>query len=179
MKEWANPDIEHPILAGKIITSTRVKYDVKLLTTFLKDIISGKYNDIKVDILNRLSKIKGGHYMRNEDVEYFPYGFDELYTNYYLSKDLLKYKHLVYYDIVFKELSYMYNIPEFKEMKSYDDNIWRGINREKNHSALLKISNKIYSQIPVKNKCLQEFHKYKNKTVSKNYVWGLTTLIQK
>ena len=177
IKEWHNPGLENPILAGKIITRTRVKYDIKLLNNFLRDVLHKKYDIMKIEILTRLSQIQGGHYMRNEDVEYFPYGFDELFTNHYLIKDIQKHKHLIYYDIVFKELRYMYNIPEFKEMKEYDDNVWRGIDKEKNYMQLLRVSKEISDKIPEKNRCLSEFDKYKNQTIINNYVWGLTTLL--
>ena len=179
IKEWANDKLEFPILAGKIITKTSVKYDIKLFNQFLEDVLSKKYNKMKVAILNRLTELKGGHYMRNEDVEYFSYGFDELFTNHYLIKDVEKYKRLIYYDITFKEIGYMYDIPLFKEMNKVDGNLWRGIERKKNHQQLLAISKEIYNLIPEKNRCLQEFNKYKNKTIINKQVWGLTTLIVK
>lgn len=179
MKEWANDKLEFPILAGKIITKTNIKYDINLFNQFMKDVLSKKYNDVKVATLNRLTQIKGGHYMRNEDVEYFSYGFDELFTNHYLIKDIEKHRSLIYYDITFKEIGYMHDIPLFKEMNKVDNNLWRGIDRKKNHRELLRISKQIYDMIPEKNRCLTEFNKYKNKTVINNQVWGLTTLIIK
>lgn len=179
IKEWHNPSLENPILAGKIITKTSVKYDVNILNTFLKNVLHKKYDIMKIEILTRLSKMKGGHYMRNEDVEYFPYGFDELFTNHYLIKDIQKHRHLIYYDLVFKELQWSYDIPEFKEMKVYDDNVWRGIDKERNYQQLLRVSKEIYDKIPQKNRCLTEFDKYKNQTIINGYVWGLTTLIVK
>jgi hypothetical protein len=179
IKEWANYKLEFPILAGKIITKTSVKYDIELFNQFMKDVLSKKYNELKIKILDRLTQIKGGHYMRNEDVEYFSYGFDELFTNHYLIKDIEKHKRLIYYDIIFKEIGYMYDIPLFKDMNKVDTNLWRGIDRKKNHRELLSISKQIYDMIPEKNRCLTEFNKYKNKTVVNNQVWGLTTLVVK
>jgi len=179
IKEWRNPSLDNPILAGKIITKTSVKYDINILNTFLKNVLDKKYDAMKIEILTRLAQIKGGHYMRNEDVEYFPYGFDELFTNHYLIKDIQKHRHLIYYDISFKELWWMYQIPEFREMKKYEDNVWHGINREQNYQQLLRVSKEIYDKIDEKNRCLTEFDKYKNKTIINRHVWGLTTLIVK
>jgi len=183
MYEWRNDELEFPIMAGKIISKTKCKFSKRIYETFLKDVLSGKYDDMKRRILDRLKNDKGkGHYMTNEQVKYFPYGFDELFTNHYLINDIIKYNHLVYYDISFKNINYMYKLKNIDELQRYEGRIWYGQgNREDNHKKLLKLLNESYIDVPTDDKaykCFNEFKKYKNKASTSPSTWALMALIR-
>lgn len=181
--EWSNPELQYPILAGRIISKTDCMYSLKAFNNFLQDVLDGKYAKLKDRILSRLSDQPGNvHRMTQDQIKYFPYGFDELFTNYVLSKDILRYRHLIYYDISFHYLNYVYRFSNRDNLIGTDTKIWEG----KGNKLILekyfkKELEKAYDEVlasgkPI-NPCIKAFDKYKNKLYSSPSTWSLMTLI--
>ena len=181
--EWSNPALKYPILAGRIISSTDCIYSLKAFNGFLQDVLDGKYTELKDQILTRLGTQPGNvHKMTREQIKYFPYGFDELFTNYILCKDILRYRHLVYYDISFSYLNYIYRFSNRDKLIEIDTKLWE----EKGKKLALekefkKELEKSYQQVitsgkPI-NQCIKAFEKYKNRLYSSPSTWSLMTLI--
>lgn len=183
MYEWKNEKIDFPIMAGKIISKTKCKYSKVYFDKFLSEVLSGKYDKMKQGILSRLSEEKGkSHYMTNEQVKYFPYGFDELFTNHYLIKDIEKYKHLIYYDVSFKNANYMYKLINITELQKYESKIWYGQGkREVNHDKLVELLDIAYEDVPDEyksRKCFSEYEKYRSKFSTSPSTWSVMALIK-
>ena len=179
--EWSNPALKYPILAGRIISSTNCMYSLKNFNTFLQDVLDGKYTHIKDQILDRLST-SNFHYMKKDDIKYFPYGFDELFTNYILIKDVLRYRHLVYYDVGFQYLNYVYKFTNRDKLAEIDRNLWDGKGDKLTlENEFKKELEKSYKQVLASGKpispCIKAFEKYKNKLYSSPSTWSLMTLI--
>lgn len=94
-KPWSE-GIRYPIIAFKIIMSSKVELNKGLLTRFLNDILKGKYHDIFESIKKRLQEEGNRSF---ENIKYFPYGFDELFTNKYLYPIFTQYKRLIAFEI--------------------------------------------------------------------------------
>jgi hypothetical protein len=181
--EWANPELQYPILAGRIISSTNCMYSLKAFNNFLQDVLDGKYMKLKDRILSRLTDQPGNvHRMTQDQIKYFPYGFDELFTNYILSKDILRYRYLVYYDISFHYLNYVYSFSNREKLLSIDSKLWKGkgnkLTLEKEFKKELEKSyNEVLASEKPINPCIKAFDKYKNKLYSSPSTWSLMTLI--
>lgn len=95
-KPWSE-GIRYPIGAGRIIVNSRVNLHKGTLTRFLNDVLKGKYHQTLEDIKKKFEE--EGSYRSFSDIKYFPYGFDELFTNHYLYPVFKQYKRLVAFEI--------------------------------------------------------------------------------
>jgi hypothetical protein len=179
-KEWVSETIRYPILAGKIISKTSIKYNFSDFETYLSDLIKGKYDDIKNAILQRLGKEGEKHYMKN--VKFVPYGLDELFCNIYLTKEFEKHRRLIYYDINLSRISYKYDIPHLQQLKKLEAKTWYAKPTPEIRHRLLELNEEVYqfmqSQKVDEHRikvCLNDFQKYKGYIDRKlSPMWGLT-----
>lgn len=95
-KPWSE-GIRYPIGAGRIIMSAKVELNKSVFTRFLNDILKGKYHHVLEDIKKKFEE--EGSYRSFKDIKYFPYGFDELFTNMYLYPVFKQYKRLIAFEL--------------------------------------------------------------------------------
>lgn len=196
-REWIPSNVHHSIGAGKIISSTKAKYDFASFEKFLFDVHNNKFEEIKNRIIERRKNSKTHRVI---DVKYFPYGFDELFANLYLIKDIEKYTYIVYYEISLEHFNnYVQLLPEkmYKEYKKssvYNDltkaetRVWYSDKHEerlKTKHELVKYNKKMYEyikDIPLENfrlnLCRNDYIDLKNKvTFDTKTNWGLSSIV--
>jgi len=181
-KEWIPATSKFPTGAGKIISDVSVKYPFDTFTDFLQDVVDGKYDYEKNKILARLPE---GAKHQMLDVKLFPYGFDELYVNTYLTKIFDKYRRLIYYDLTLIRFKDFYWIPHKEEIaETYTKTIMGDFSQE-TKKKLLELNQDVYDFMkdkevtsPRLQTCLADFDKYKD-SVSKPMAgnWGLSALV--
>jgi hypothetical protein len=182
-REWFPDTSRYPISAGKTIVSSKIKFDISILETFLNDLLDNKYKDINEKISSKRKELKQ-HYA---PAKYFTYGFDELFLNMYLYDYLTSFKYIVYYEISLLNFKNEETLPYIEKIKKLEQLMWKNpnMNIKKNKLTLLKYNNKIYNLI--KNKktdnyrldlCVKDYGLYRNniETDLKNH-WGLTSKI--
>jgi len=94
-KPWVDIELKHPVFAGRIIMSTKVKTDKNDMLKFLRDVRNNKYKHI----MKEIEILYSNKDREVSDVKWFPVGFDELFINKYLQPLFLKYKRVIYFDI--------------------------------------------------------------------------------
>jgi hypothetical protein len=109
-KPWSE-GIHYPVLAGRLIMSSKIEFNKGNLTRFLNDILKGKYQDVFDDV----KKHYEGTFRSFENTKYFPYGFDELFTNKYLYPVFKQYKRIITFEIGFPKEFMKENILEIKD----------------------------------------------------------------
>jgi hypothetical protein len=92
-RPWVPDDLEYPILTNRIIVKSNVSVSKYKFDKFLKDVLAGKYEDLKKLSINFHEYTKT--YKLNPDSKYFIRGFDEYYANNILVQELMKYKTVV------------------------------------------------------------------------------------
>lgn len=196
-REWIPDNIHYSIGAGKIISSTKVKYDFSHFEKFLFNVYENKYEDIKNKIIERRKNSKTH---RVVGVKYFPYGFDELFANLFLIKDIEKHTYIVYYEISLEHFNnYIYLLPE-KEREEYkNSNVYMNLTkaefkvwisnkdeeRLKTKHELVKYNQQMYryiKDIPLDNTrlnlCRNDYFELKNKiSFDTKTSWGLTSIV--
>lgn len=94
-KPWADKKIKYPIGVGRMIVDTSaVRLNFLDYIKFLNDVLDHKYKKVFDDIVNHYK-----NYREIKDVKYFPYGFDELFANTYLTKAFSKYRRCIIFEI--------------------------------------------------------------------------------
>jgi len=189
--EWFNDSSKTPINAGKVIINRKIKFDIKDLENFLSNVLNNKYEELKNKIIqNRKGR---QHY---SPAKFFTYGFDELFLNEYLYKEIEKYNRLIYYEITLDTFKRYIDDPIFEEYKKIDNEIWQdskgNSNTKENKIKLREINDKILEKISeiskiqrnseLKNSkrlniCMKDYVKYRNKISYDKNIWGLTTII--
>ncbi len=182
-REWFPDTVRYPISAGKTIVSTDTKFNISDLEIFLSDVLKGKYDDIKNNIMEKRAKVQY-HYA---PAKHFTYGFDELYVNLYLHKVLTSVKYIVYYEISLDSFKRKVNLPYIKEYEKLRDLIWRDpkMNTKQNKLKLLKYTDEMYKEIKKLDLedyrlkiCVKDYKKYHKKIdLNLNTNWGLSTMI--
>jgi hypothetical protein len=179
-RPWVSDDVNFPVLAGKIITKTSVKYDFKLFKMFIDDVLSGKYKQIKQKL-----KEHGGRRYDMEYIKYFPYGFDELFTNLYLIKEFENHSILIYFNISLDYLKNDLPIPKEKEIAELEYKSWLFGSDKKVKEKLLKYNEQIYDYVKDKDfkssrnkKCIANFNEYKDLVFEESALnWSLSVPI--
>lgn len=103
-KPWANKEIKYPIGIGRFITRSDINYNFEDFKNFLFDVINNKYqsvyNEIKsyYEFKNYIKLIK-----TFDTIEYFPYGFDELFVNNFIAPKISNHKRTVVFEISLNE----------------------------------------------------------------------------
>jgi hypothetical protein len=112
-------------LNEKLFSSTIQKLDYIETTDygfdkFLKDVLDGKFEDLKMKIEAIRKKVASQH------INYFTYGFDEYYTNNILIKELIGYKTMIYYSISLTTIEKQYPgiIKNFKQIEKNETELW-------------------------------------------------------
>lgn len=180
-KRWSK-DVEFPIGAGKIITTTKIKYNFKDFENFLDDILAGKYKEDSDAIIKFYNKDFPQAQRPMLDIKYFPYGFDELFVNTYLSPIFSKYRRLVYLNISLEALKRYPSIFEtplpkefWKKLGEIEYDTWLGKGDYREELKELRKYNKIVrnslkkdfkmEDIPDRLKiCINQYDKYEPKT---------------
>jgi hypothetical protein len=198
-REWIPSDIHYSIGAGKLISSTKVKYDFSHFERFLFDVYENKYADIKNRIIERRKSSKTHRVI---GVKYFPYGFDELFANLYLIKDIEKYTYIVYYEISLEHFDKYTSLLSEKEREEYlKSDVYKNLTkaetkawssnsdneRLKTKRELIKYNEQMYKyakNIPLENQrmqlCRSDFFELKNKvSFDTKTSWGLSSIVVK
>jgi hypothetical protein len=95
-KPW-DEGIRHPIGAGRIIMSSKVILNKGNFTRFLNDVLKGKYHHVLEQIKSKYNEEDS--YRKFQNIKYFPYGFDELFTNMYLYPVFQRLKRIIAFEI--------------------------------------------------------------------------------
>jgi hypothetical protein len=95
IKPWSNPEMNHSILAGFILS--RIKFPRDMLYKYLEDLYLILNNNIETELSHILNKIiKSTNYKYTEKNIYLPYGVDELFLNYRLYPYIKRKKYIKY-----------------------------------------------------------------------------------
>ena len=179
-KRWVK-DVEFPIGAGKIITSTKIKYNFKDFENFLNDILKGKYDEDKDEVIKFYNEnINSKRPLKN--IKYFPYGFDELFVNEFLSPVFAKHKRVIYLNISLESLRRYPSIFKtpisegvWKDMMELEYETWVGRGDSRQQSKKLREYNQMVRRamkpdineedIPDRLKiCIKQYDRYETKT---------------
>jgi hypothetical protein len=148
-RPWSE-GIRYPIGAGRIIMSSQVELNKGTLTRFLNDVLKGKYHDILMDIKKKFE----GRYRSFKDIKYFPYGFDELFTNRYLYPIFKQYKRLIAFELGFVPFVRERVIEIHKKKKQYLDlyyKSWEVNIKQNEYKFLIDTTREIYQKIKTNN----------------------------
>jgi uncharacterized protein Usg len=179
-KSWIPDSSRFPILAGKIISETSVHYKFSDFEAFLNDILDGKYDKMRENILKRLGKEGERH--RQIDIKLFAYGMDEAFVNIKMVPEFEKHRRLIYYSIGLNEVKYKYDVPHQEEFKKLNMLTWIKKPTPEIRHRLLELNEDVYqfmqSQKVDEHRikvCLNDFQKYKGYIDRKlSPMWGLT-----
>lgn len=185
-REWFPKSVRYPISAGKTIVSSDIKFDIRILETFLNDVLNGKYKHINESIMKSREILKQ-HYA---PAKYFTYGFDELFLNEYLYNFITSFKYIVYYEISIVPFKNEKTLPYIQKHKKLESLIWKNknMNISKNKLKLLEYNDSIYEIIEKYgnkdkksyrlNLCLKDYKLYReNIELNTRNNWGLTSKI--
>jgi hypothetical protein len=171
-KPWNPISVDYPIINLRVIISKNVKVSKKKFDNFLTNVLNGRYQSIEKEI-REYNKSSKKHQINPED-SIFIYGFDEIYANHILIKELSNYKRLIDYNIELKPLSYFIETPPTKELEDLRYEIFSSY-KDSNKKSILKLkklNDEIYyflknkdknSLIPLMNQCYKNYPKYRNK----------------
>ncbi len=138
-KPWISKENKYPIVTYRLIVDvSKVKLKFQDFENFLEDVIKGKYKDIYNQIRqfsidnNEITKIP-----TYEFIQYFPYGFDELFVNKFYPSEFLKYK---------RRIAFIINLFNYKNVLKYNKE------KYKNYGKLHKLSWDAEFKLNVKGK---------------------------
>ena len=146
-KPWSE-GIRYPIGAGRLIISSKVEVNKGLMTRFLNDVLKGKYHDVLENIKKQFQE--EGSFRSFEDIKYFPYGFDELFTNKYLYPILTQYKRLIAFEIglgVFLQQKVVELPGKKKQFITASFKSWAVKMKQDEYKFLLDTTEEIYDKI--------------------------------
>jgi hypothetical protein len=171
-RPWIPDDVEFPMVIYRVILKSNVKVSKKVFDDFLQDTYEGKYKNVKDEIAEYYSKDKPKT-DAGLSAKYFIYGFDEIYANSFLVRELTKYKQLIYYGLSLGRFTRYLEIPDKKKLYAYEGmarqgkgNLRFNINQlKKIHVELTKFLDKQdLTNLPKRMQiCFDEYKKYKNK----------------
>lgn len=171
-KEWIDETVEFPILAGRIISRTNVKYPIEDLEEFLSDVLDNKYSEL----LERIIRNREGR-SHQALARHFTYGFDELFANKYLNKTIQRYKRIVYLNILL-DIGI-----DNEKLERLEYKVYKNVRHMGARQNLIKFNRLIYDKIKNKSsysyrigKCIRDYETYKNK-IEPKAVWGVTSKI--
>jgi hypothetical protein len=90
---WIDKNNDYPIINMFIITNQKIP--IEIFNTYLTDLASNKYNEIK----KKLMKYRQSYYHNLDIIDKFPYGMDEYYSNNIIYNYLYTKKTWVIYDV--------------------------------------------------------------------------------
>jgi len=173
-RPWIPDPVDYPIINLRLIISKNVKISKVKFDNYLSNVLNGKYKDLEKTI--REFNIDSKTHNINPLDKTFIYGFDEVYTNQILYKEILKYKRLIDYNMELKPFEHYESIPYSKEMNDLRFELWK--NSKINKSIIFKLKNlndKVYKVldkkiveeykifIPRMNQCYKDYKKFGHK----------------
>lgn len=172
-RNWIPNSVDYPIINYKVIVKKGIYLSKAKFDNFLLEVSKDTYRDIFLEIERRVTD--PGAKRKMFGIKQFIYGFDELYSNGVLFKELSKHRRLIFNDINLDYLQYVKGIPYDKEKGTQ---LSRDLYYKSNDLELkkkgLKFYENIYNEIKEKNlmylledhprlqMCLEGFNKYKN-----------------
>jgi hypothetical protein len=90
---WIDKNNNYPIINNFIVTNQKIP--IEIFNTYLTDLASNKYNEIKM----KLMKYRISYYNNLNTIDKFPYGMDEYYSNNIIYNYLYTKKTWVIYDV--------------------------------------------------------------------------------
>lgn len=154
------------IVDVKFISKSREQIKANFFE-FIRDVLSDKYSDIKNKIISY--QVSSGKKTGAEFVKYFPYGFDELYSNEILLPVLSKYKRLINLDFNFGIFDKFLSESQIKKSLKIRTIFWYNKPTKKYLQDTVKFYTKIADILKpfitdeASKKCLQSFYVHKNK----------------
>lgn len=146
-KPWSK-GIRYPIGAGRIIMDTKVELNKSNFTRFLNDVLKGKYSNVLKDIKKKFTE--EGNFRTFQNIKYFPYGFDELFTNKYLYPIFKQYKRIISFELELHKFLYanLVNISnkEKKYMELYTKS-WKTNLKQDEYKYIVKTADEIYNKV--------------------------------
>lgn len=176
-KPWSK-NIHYPVIANRIIMNSKIELNKGNITRFLNDILKGKYQDT----FDSIKKHYESTFRSFEKTKFFPYGFDELFTNKYLYPVFKQYKRIITFEIGFPKEFLKENIIEIKdkakkrEFASAYFKSWAYKLKQTEYNFLVKTMNEIFlqsKQVDLENIaperaeqlkiCIKDFEEHKDK----------------
>jgi hypothetical protein len=177
-RNWIPNSVDYPIINYKVIVKKGIYLSKAKFDNFLLEVSKNAYKDIFLEIERR--GMNPNAKRKLVGIKQFIYGFDELYSNDVLFKELSKHRRLIFNDINLDYLQHVKGIPYDKE-KGFQ--ISKDLYYNSDDLGLkkkgLKFYENIYNEIMEKNlmylledhprlqMCLEGFNKYKNDLKSK------------
>jgi hypothetical protein len=170
-RPWIPDSVDYPIINLRLIVGKNVKVSKTKFDNYLTNVIKGKYKDLEEEIREFNSDSKT-HPINPLD-KTFIYGFDEVYTNQILYKEIYKYKRLIDYNMELKPFEHYTEIPYTKELNDLRYDLWKNprINKglifklkkfnDEVHKHLSKSEVKDF--IPRMNQCYKDYKKFGHK----------------
>lgn len=168
IRAWSG-DVDLPVGIGHLIIDKRqFNFKIQDLYQYLKDVLNGKYDEIKSNILKIFEKRK----RQLKDMKYFVYGFDELFVNLYMNPEFMKRKRIVYIDMNLLNLRWLLqNYENYTELQKYTANSYFKADI-KNFNKMILLNEELYGDLISDksiehnftfNKAIETYEKYKSK----------------
>lgn len=177
-RNWIPNTVDYPIINYKVIVKKGIYLSKAKFDNFLTEVSKDVYRDIFLEIERRVTDPASKRKMFG--IKQFIYGFDELYSNGPLFKELSKHRRLIFNDLNLDYLQYVKGISFDKEKgKKIHNDLYYKSNDLKIIKKGLEFYENIYNEIKEKNlmyllenhprlqMCLEGFGKYKDKLVKK------------
>jgi hypothetical protein len=178
-KYWIPLEVDFPIINYKVVVRKNVKCSFEKFNNFLDEVHANKYNDVKEKIEAIVNRPDAKRKMLG--IKQFIYGFDELYSNGVLYKELVNYRRLVLDDLQLNYLGNFKDIPIDKEKaEKYNKLMYYGAKSADLKKKVIKFYEDLYDEIVEKDlmktfdeyprikRCVNEFNMYKNKVNMKD-----------
>jgi hypothetical protein len=177
-RNWIPNSVDYPIINYKVIVKKGIYLSKAKFDNFLTEVSKDVYRDIFLEIEKRVTDPNAKRKMFG--IKQFIYGFDELYSNGPLFKELSKHRRLIFDDLSLDYLRYIEGIPFDKEKgdkvnkdlfyKSYDLNLRKeGLQFYENIVKEIEEKNlmNLLDNHPRLQMCIEGFNKYKTDLKSK------------
>ncbi len=185
-RPWILDDVDYPIINARIIIDKTVKFSKKIFDNYLKDILNGAYQSDFNKIIDWSKYSTKTRFGPND--KYFIYGFDEIYSNQILYKEIIKYKRLVVYQISLTSFKHVgkieLNIPNVNLLDDIEAEIYSGNN--KRMKDFIKLNDEVYDYLSTKNlqplnlryrRGFEDYNKYSKYISNKNKEFSVYLLI--
>jgi hypothetical protein len=178
-KYWIPLEVDFPVINYKVVIRKNVNCSYKKFDNFLNEVHANKYTDVKDKIEGIVNRPDAKRKMLG--IKQFIYGFDELYSNGVLYKELVQHRRLILDDIQLNYLSNFKEIPIDKEKADkYNKLMYYGVKSAGLKKEVIKFYENLYDEIVKKDlmktfdeyprvaRCVNEFNMYKHKVNMKD-----------
>ena len=173
-KYWIPQEVDFPIINYKVVVRKNVNCSFEKFNNFLDEVHANMYSDVKDKIEAIVNRPDAKRKMLG--IKQFIYGFDELYSNGVLYKDLVNHRRLILDDLQLNYLSYFKEIPIDRELaEKYSKQMYYGVKSKELKKKVIKFYENLYDEIiekdlmkvfdnhPRLKTCINEFNMYKDK----------------